>query len=1096
MAVKAKATITISRIVDIQSVTRYYLLQSSTASAPSKPTANPPGGNWVTVEPAFQNGTTYTLYFVDLTIFTNGTYSYSAVSKSSSYEAAKEAWNKANNAQNTANSAANKIDNLTIGGRNLLPNSKDLSASIYSIGGGSIEKDTYNGFKIVTGVCNKDTHFTDILAYNGKISPKTDTYYTLSFYAKASKNGFIMRSFFHGNCTVKINAPDGNSSGNFSNSGDGMSDNILTTEWKRYWVRWKTSSSVSGAKNVLICRLQADVNHSTNDGVQVWVCAPKLEESNIATDWTPAPEDIEVRITEAETNIEQNKEDISLRATKTELTTSAANTLASAKTYSDAQLKVQADRITSVASRTTNAESNISKLQQTANGFSMDLRRLSGDPNNYSQLNVNTASSWGFNYDNTADGRWYTPKTMARDLPISNYYECLGGEKFKIEFEISTSIKGSSKNGGTDQVFVGTTVEIFGYDDTNKPNSYLLSTPMVSGQSTRIMGTDAATPVKVAGSITIPTKCRRFRVYIQTDGWGNWAGTLKIRNIVVSKINAVSDAASTAQSTANTARTEAANAAKTATNYLGFSSAGLTVGDLSKDTLGNNVNINSNNVDIRNGQKVLARYGAETIIYNDEKEAFTVKTSSIIAKAMDSSDKTVLYKQSNYSSTEQYKTNGAKGDNKWMFPHGWTVNLSTSIVIDRSEDRYFVWHLIYDGLVPSGGTTEPDNINYILVYFPKASSNITITSLSWTDSNQGVVKINNQEFQCCHCDARAVISMILDGGVWINNSSDINGLAEGIPPLAIGKNGGKHLEIDNNEIAAKSNNVTPSHLYLNMEGGNVSVNNNCDRAIMFQDGAIFAKNSSFSNGTWLGIVDGLNESGNTTFGYGGYLNEIGATNIYGKDINLTSKGDIVANTSFIVPNGSSFQGTNTSGQLRNNFQPCNTNNNCAIGYGSYSANEGTTTLYGNNVTLASKKDLNLSYEGTIRVNGSLYDSGWKTPTLVSTMTNYGSDSKNAVKYRKIGSVVDIAGAVSPKATTTLAKGAAVTLFTLPEAYRPSYTRSFLCQGSARYIFLLQIGSNGTVTISRYRNSTSTTDAYPTSVSTDSWLTISATFFVD
>lgn len=1068
MAVKAKATITISRIVDIQSVTRYYLLQSSTASAPSKPTANPPGGNWVTVEPAFQNGTTYTLYFVDLTIFTNGTYSYSAVSKSSSYEAAKEAWNKANNAQNTANKAADKIDNLTVGGRNLLSHSKDLVASYIKVS--KINTDTYNGFAVATAVLSS-TGFTDILQWSSSSSIpfKPDTYYTLSFYAKASVDGFKILSFLYPNATVRTN--------------------VLTTEWKRYWVRWKTASDISGAKNVLIARSQKSSNSNIEAGAQVYICAPKLEEGNIATDWTPAPEDIEIRVSEAETNISQNKEAISLRATKTELTTSAANTLASAKTYSDSQLKVQADRITSVASRTTSAESNISKLQQTANGFSVDLSRISSDPNNYSQLNVNSASSFGFNYDNTKDGRWYTPIKMARDLPISIAYECLGGEKFKIEYEISTSIKGSSTNGDTDQIYRGTTIEIFGLDDTNKPIVYLTG-------KTRVMGTEEATPVKVTDSITIPTNCRRFKVVIQTEAWYNWAGTLKIRNIVVSKLNAVSDATSTAQSTANTARTEAANAAKTATNYLGFSSAGLTVGDLSKDTLGNNVNINSNNVDIRNGQKVLARYGAETIIYNDDKEAFTVKTSSIIAKAMDSSDKTVLYKQSNYISTEQYKTKGAIGDNKWNFPHNWTVNLSTSIVIDRSEARYFVWHLIYDGLVPSGGTTDPDNMNYILVYFPKASSNIAITSLSWTDSNQGVVKINNQEFQCCHCDARAVISMILDGSVWINNSSDINGLAEGIPPLAIGKNGDKHLEIDNDEIAAKSNNIKPSHLYLNMEGGNVSVNNNCDRAIMFQDGAIFAKNSSFNNGAWLGLVDGLNEAGNTTFGYGGYLNEIGATNIYGKDINLTSKGDIVANTSFIVPNGSSFQGTNTSGQLRNNFQPCNTNNSCVIGYGSYSANEGNTDLCGNNVGIYSKKDLTLSYAGDFRVNGSLYDTGWKAPTLVTTMTNYGSDSKNAVKYRKIGSVVDIAGAVSPKATSTLANGASVTLFTLPNGFRPACTRSFLSQSSVRYIFLLQIRSNGEVTVSRYRNSTSTTDGYPTSVSTSSWLPISATFFVD
>ena len=113
--VKAKAEITISRIIDIDKVTRYYLLQSSTATAPSKPTSNPPDGNWKTTEPSYTSGSTNTLYFVDLTVMTNGSFSYSAVSKSSSYEAAKEAWNKANNAQNTANNAAKTATNYLKG---------------------------------------------------------------------------------------------------------------------------------------------------------------------------------------------------------------------------------------------------------------------------------------------------------------------------------------------------------------------------------------------------------------------------------------------------------------------------------------------------------------------------------------------------------------------------------------------------------------------------------------------------------------------------------------------------------------------------------------------------------------------------------------------------------------------------------------------------------------------------------------------------------------------------------------------------------------------------------------------------------------------
>jgi len=105
MAVKASASITLSSVRDLASCTRYYLLQSSTLSPPSRPTANPPGGNWVTAEPSYTSGSTNSLYFCDLNVFSDGDYAYSNVSLSSSYEAAKEAYNKAVAAESTAEQA-------------------------------------------------------------------------------------------------------------------------------------------------------------------------------------------------------------------------------------------------------------------------------------------------------------------------------------------------------------------------------------------------------------------------------------------------------------------------------------------------------------------------------------------------------------------------------------------------------------------------------------------------------------------------------------------------------------------------------------------------------------------------------------------------------------------------------------------------------------------------------------------------------------------------------------------------------------------------------------------------------------------------------
>ena len=110
MAIKASATITLSSIRDLQSCTRYYLLQSSTLSPPSKPTTKPPGGNWVTAEPSYTAGSTNSLYFCDLNVFTDGDYAYSDVSLSSSYEAAKAAYNKALAAEGTAAQALSSTE--------------------------------------------------------------------------------------------------------------------------------------------------------------------------------------------------------------------------------------------------------------------------------------------------------------------------------------------------------------------------------------------------------------------------------------------------------------------------------------------------------------------------------------------------------------------------------------------------------------------------------------------------------------------------------------------------------------------------------------------------------------------------------------------------------------------------------------------------------------------------------------------------------------------------------------------------------------------------------------------------------------------------
>ena len=87
------------------------------ANAPEKPYTLEPGAEWSTTEPPYERGITQILYYVDRVVYTSGEgsekFSYSDVSQAASFEAAKAAFAE-------AQQAIAKVDNLDIGGRNLL----------------------------------------------------------------------------------------------------------------------------------------------------------------------------------------------------------------------------------------------------------------------------------------------------------------------------------------------------------------------------------------------------------------------------------------------------------------------------------------------------------------------------------------------------------------------------------------------------------------------------------------------------------------------------------------------------------------------------------------------------------------------------------------------------------------------------------------------------------------------------------------------------------------------------------------------------------------------------------------------------------------
>ena len=293
MAVKAKAEITLYKIISVDKVVRYYLLQSSTLAAPSKPADGAViGSNWSKTEPSYTSGSTSTLYFVDQTVLSNGALKYSEVSKSSSYEAAKEAWNKANNAQKTANDAiADTYQEYY------------LSASQTALSGGSWSTTA------PTWVNGKYMWSRTV-----KVDGAGNKTYT------PSQNGVCIAG----------------AKGDTGASGKGIKSTVIAYQLSASQTKAPTGTWLSSPPKTDIATpylwtrtviTYTDNTTSTSYGV--------------SSTWTPALEDLKTRISDAETAISNNAKEIKLKASQDEVTTISDNLKVLTKTSTEFKQTVE-----------------------------------------------------------------------------------------------------------------------------------------------------------------------------------------------------------------------------------------------------------------------------------------------------------------------------------------------------------------------------------------------------------------------------------------------------------------------------------------------------------------------------------------------------------------------------------------------------------------------------------------------------------------------------------------------------------------------------------------------------------------------------------
>lgn len=200
-----------------------------------------------------------------------------------------------------------EIKKISVGGRNLLK-------------GTSKEEQTYN-YPSGTGL-------NDV--YNSRVTVPSDkgaNIYTLSFWAKSTVNGdkFVTHFYSPSNVISVVSSQDYNGS-----ASDGLCPFTLSTTWTKYWVTYTVPEDGS-ARTVICPRLYGTERGESNKGTgTLSFKGVKIELGNKATDWTPAPEDVQSGIDTAQstadnvqTTVTQTRTEVESLKTSTESLTTA-----------------------------------------------------------------------------------------------------------------------------------------------------------------------------------------------------------------------------------------------------------------------------------------------------------------------------------------------------------------------------------------------------------------------------------------------------------------------------------------------------------------------------------------------------------------------------------------------------------------------------------------------------------------------------------------------------------------------------------------------------------------------------------------------------
>ncbi|SSK05533.1 phage tail tip fiber protein [Klebsiella pneumoniae] len=211
---------------------------------------------------------------------------------------------------------SNALNNVSIGGVNLVKNSGDMT------GWSGKTNEVFRGNAVISATSKAGSSYRDLKEIILD-APVDNAEYVYSFFAKGGENGQSMTAYFYNpNSTISSVSSQGVSGGDV----DGRMSFTLTTEWVRYWVKWKQKPG-TGSKKLILARIQAS---STKDQT-VSITSPKLEVGNMPTEWSPAPSDMASSndLSSLKTTVDANSgaiQSVTSRVQKTEDNISTQNT--------------------------------------------------------------------------------------------------------------------------------------------------------------------------------------------------------------------------------------------------------------------------------------------------------------------------------------------------------------------------------------------------------------------------------------------------------------------------------------------------------------------------------------------------------------------------------------------------------------------------------------------------------------------------------------------------------------------------------------------------------------------------------------------------